>query len=382
MTDPYDIAAARVLPDKLGAIKSFWADFEENADRLDASFSGGADLNISVEFMETLGQVSPELMWEFGPSERGHRLCITAEWHQHLRPLARAMINLAPMLDRWEFLDARPADSGSNFEENFEARFRMPVVLSDIQVEPGFDNKVKMTGLGVGRENDIGNQTLLVAGLALGEQIDWDWFGDVGATPIKESLLSRFSKKQSSKFGVDEFAQRFQETITLIQKSLPNHPFSKPQDDTEFSLLKLENGGIGRPDMFTFTVSSMAYANAALKTSRFSSVNHSLFGEWFLFLRLPRTPECPFDQIDARAEIEGLLHDALSQAGVGGFVAAGHGSEAVYIDLALTEIDRGLRIVNDALKDRAFFTDATVHFLEAGLSETKYSLSEFGLTVS
>lgn len=382
MTDPYDIAAARLLPESLGAIKSFWAEFETQADRLDAAFSGDGDIQFSVEVMQALNEVSPDLMWEFGPSDKGHRLCITAEWRPELRPLARAMINLAPTLDRWEFIDARPADHGSNFEENFQARFRMPVTLSDIQLEPGFDNKVEMTGTGIGSEDEVGNQTLLVAGLLLGEQVDWDWFGDVETNPVKRSFFSRLSKRNMTKFPSDDFVSRFHEMIEQVQTSMPDGPYSKPRDDTEVSLLKLEDGGTGRADMITFTVASMAYANATLKTSRFSSVNHSRFGEWFLFLRIPRTVEFPFGQVSDRAEIEDMLQEALSIDQIGGVAAAGHGREAVYIDLALTDIDCGLRVVNEKLKDHALFPEMSVHFLEAGLPETSFPLIDFGGAVS
>lgn len=145
------------------------------------------------------------------------------------------------------------------------------------------------------------------------------------------------------------------------------------------ALLQIEQvrDDVGRPDLMTFTAPSEGYAEATLLTSRFSSINHSRFGEWFLFIRFPRTPETPFDQVDDRADIEDALHQALATAGVGGIVAGAHGHDAVYVDLAVTDIDKALQLVAGTLNTNPGFDEISVHFLEAGLPETAFPLSDF-----
>ena len=83
-----------MLAGKLDAIRDFWSGFAQNADAIDAAFSSGANdiLALSRDVMAPLGDIAPELMWEFGPSDRGHSLCITPEWRSALRPLARTVV--------------------------------------------------------------------------------------------------------------------------------------------------------------------------------------------------------------------------------------------------------------------------------------------------
>lgn len=381
MTDPYDIAASRITSGYIDAIKAFWTNFEAHADQLDEAFQGRGDIDQSVEVMRPLQDISPDLMWEFGPSEKGHSLCVTSEWRTALRPLARAVINLAPNLERWEFYDARTPDRSGNIGENFEARFRIPITLSEIQVQPDTDNKIQMTGVGPGSNDEVGNQVLAVAGFLLGEQKDWDWFGDVIPKAMKTSLFSRFKRSEPHEFPTEQFVQEFNQAIEKIKGALPSRPYSDAEE-SEVSLLKFENGAINRPDLFTFSTGSMAYVQAALQTSRFSSVNHSRFGEWFLFLRIARSPETPFDQVDDRFELEEKLQAALSTDDIGGVVGAGHGHDAVYIDVALQDLDRGLRVIAETIGGRPFASEATIHFLEAGLPETGYPILEFGAAVS
>ena len=179
---PYDVAGERMLAGKLDAIRDFWSGFAQNADAIDAAFSSGANdiLALSRDVMAPLGDIAPELMWEFGPSDRGHSLCITPEWRSALRPLARTVVAMAPDLPRWRFLTARTDNSAEMFAQNFQARFDVPITLERIEVAPGVDRKVQMTGVGTGSAEALGNQVLAIGTYLLGEEMDWAWFGRVG----------------------------------------------------------------------------------------------------------------------------------------------------------------------------------------------------------
>ncbi|MHA3914147.1 hypothetical protein [Halovulum sp. GXIMD14793] len=101
--DPYDFAATMLPQDQHDAIAAFWEAFAAGADTLDHAFESrdGDLVSQSVGVMDALKAVSENLMWEFGPSDRGHALCVTAEWRSELRALARLVIRMAPDLPRW-----------------------------------------------------------------------------------------------------------------------------------------------------------------------------------------------------------------------------------------------------------------------------------------
>ena len=95
MTDPYDVVATRLLTAKADPIHRFWEGFRDNADELDGLFSTGeGNLARVSEIMAPLGDIAPDLMWEFGPSEKGHNICITAEWRHELRALDRGVVHI------------------------------------------------------------------------------------------------------------------------------------------------------------------------------------------------------------------------------------------------------------------------------------------------
>ncbi len=380
MTDPYDLAATRLLPAKLDTIRHFWDAFASSADELNGIFSSkSGNVERVSEIMAPLAELSPDLMWEFGPSTKGHHLAVTAEWREDLRALARAVVNMAPDLECFEILDARTGNDAEHLEGNFDARFGYSISLSSIGCAAGRDNKVQMTATGPGAEEKTGNEVLALATYLLGEQVDRDWFGDVQTQKSQSGLLSRFRGNTPHTIDPKAFVQDFEATVAEIKAALPTiRACDVDLDSAERVLLKTaETQPIGRPDLFTFSACSEAYAQATLTTSRFSSVNHSAFGEWFLFLRLPRSPETPFDQVEQRYEIEDTVHQALSSARLGGAVAAGHGTDAVYVDAAMDQLDLGLSAISAALSDKPGFGDITVHFLDAGLPETGFSLSSF-----
>ncbi|MBM7066275.1 hypothetical protein [Actibacterium sp. 188UL27-1] len=98
MTDSYDLVALAIPATIQDLVQRFWSRFSDDADRFDTAISTGKPAD-AIPNMETLADISSDLMWEFGPSDRGHALIVTAEWRDDLRPLARAVVATAPILD-------------------------------------------------------------------------------------------------------------------------------------------------------------------------------------------------------------------------------------------------------------------------------------------
>lgn len=380
MIDPYDIAAQRLLPVKIDAIRRFWEHFVAHAEELDGIFATKqGELDRVASIMSPLKEIDPDVMWEFGPSEKGHAICITAEWRNALRATARAVVNMAPDMERFAVTDARTGNTSELLEENFTARFQMPITVSSIACKRGSDNKVEMTGTGPGSEEQTGNEILGLATYLLGETMDRAWFGDVNTAKLKSGLLG-FARKSAPTFDPEAFKAAFASAVEDIRADLPVARRAEADLEGEQRTLIQCNELVpqtGRSDLIMFNTASESYAQAAITTTRFSSVNHSRHHEWFAFLRVPRGPETPFDDVDDRYVLEDRVHSALSGAGLGGFIAGGHGREAVYVDMALDQIDGGLGVLAGALNETPGFADMSVHFLEAGLAEAGFPLSSF-----
>ncbi|MGB5836369.1 MAG: hypothetical protein WBH14_04890 [Albidovulum sp.] len=86
------------------------------------------------DFRVKFAASADQRIWEFGPSERGHALVITAEWHDELRPLAQAVVARAPDLPRWRFFDARTAKTLEKVVPLLEASRGKPMTIATMDV--------------------------------------------------------------------------------------------------------------------------------------------------------------------------------------------------------------------------------------------------------
>lgn len=371
--DPYDFIAARLPADTRSAIVRFWEAFSKQADELDQAFlsKDSARVQNVIGVMEALREVSPELMWEFGPSERGHALCVTAEWRDELRPLARLVRQMAPDLPRWQFIEARTPDEAHHFStENFSARFRTPLTLSAIQATLGEEGRINLVGQGEGDLDALGQQALYAASMLLGEEVERDWVGACDGVETKGGMLSFLRKPSGSKFDPAAFQDSFLAEIACAKAALSDVPYSQLSiEDRSVVLFQVNqlSEDHRRSDLITLSAPEGPFAHGVLRSPRFSSRCYSLHDEWFLYLRIPRSPEASFDLVDERYDVEILLHERLAADGVGGFVAGGHGTEAVYIDLAVTNVELAVARIGQALADKPYAQEATLHFMDSGL---------------
>ncbi len=369
--DPYDFAASLLPDDHRRRIELFWQRFAAEADRLDALFSGqrGESVESSIQVMQALEDVSPDLMWEFGPAENGHRLCITAEWHDELRPLARAVRQMAPDLPRWQFLEAREPSDGTDLAGNFERRFRTKMTLSRIETQLGPQGRIDLVGHGKGNATMLADQAISMATYLLGEEVERDWIGAADGAPQKGGFLG-FGRKPQAAFDPAGFVDDVRAAIARAKAGAPDRPYAEqPIDDRQTMLAQTEGlpPGHRRADLFVLNTSNEAHAQAMLSMGRFASPTYSRNGEWFVYLAIARTAELSFDQVDDRYALESRLHAALSADGTGGWVAGGTGRDTVYIDLAVTDVGRALERIAEVMATEPSAPNATVHFMDTGL---------------
>ncbi|MBL1437141.1 MAG: hypothetical protein COB08_013205 [Rhodobacteraceae bacterium] len=365
--DPYDYAANLISRNTRDAIKAFWQHFAQNADALGRWFfnqQGGTQT--VTDIMQPLREVSPNLMWEFGPATDGHMLTITAEFRDTMRPLARLMQRMAPNLPRWTFTDARPPSDPAQLAQEHLARFGFPLTLSQIEVSLGENGRINQHGYGAGRA--VFDEVINVSTLLLGEEKERDWVGSVRETP----------SEISSPFAPLPWLDSFDAAIAEAQRQMPNAPHSAldPAQASgglyqNFNLIE----GDPRQDLITFFAPTAAYVSAALYGPLFSSRGFSRFNEWFMYLKIQRSPAAPFGHVEERAEVEDRLHATLSSAGIGGWVAAGNGTDHVYIDFAVTDVARAVTLLQNYFGHEVYAAGASLHVLDQGLRDITIPLT-------
>jgi hypothetical protein len=111
----------------LKAIEDFWFWFTGSRKKLLSLYASEQFGELAQQLTCELGRIDPELAWEIGPGKKSaNLLTITAEGNPKLRRLADQVIQLAPLLDDWEFYSSKPPrqapavvrlpDSGESFE--------------------------------------------------------------------------------------------------------------------------------------------------------------------------------------------------------------------------------------------------------------------------
>lgn len=377
--DPYGWTASKLLGTYGAAITAFWQVFAKNADLLDHGFESQnpSVMEDSVSVMAELANVSDQLAWEFGPSNRGHMLIITAEFHDELRPLALLVLAMAPDLPRWRFETECPGGT-DGVSQLFESRFQSRLAIHDMDFTAGKTGKVDLVVTGRGDADLLAGQALQFATLVLGEKQERDWIGAIDANPTTGGWFPL--RRKLPTIAPRDFAASFETVKNDLIAALPELPYSATLPEDRSVLVAQRDPSdedYPRADSMTLSFSSEALG-FALMAPRFASPNHSRFGEWFVELRIPRLPEHPFDQVDDRYAIEDALHAVLTAAGVGGYAASSHGTRSVYIDVALTDVARGFEAIMEYARDMPWFQEASLRFHDVGMSENRIPLSQAG----
>jgi hypothetical protein len=123
----------------MGKIESWWREFQGKAKEIVSLFSQKAKWDLPGWMGEHLQAIHPSLMWEYGPRVHGvgHRLVITPESAHHLRPLVRAILERAPVLDGWEFYEYRLAEDLETTRLTVEGRTSREITDFKVRVSRG-----------------------------------------------------------------------------------------------------------------------------------------------------------------------------------------------------------------------------------------------------
>jgi hypothetical protein len=295
-----------------------------------------------------LHPIDPDLMWEFGPAlAGGHRLVITPENHRHLRPLVAEILRRAPNIPGWEFYAYRLPESIDMALETVQARTNGDIRGSLFTAAVGKGNRIDVTFHypGFTNEKADGKHFFVAAETLLGEEVLDNWIGNITVGP---------PPAPGGAEPLSELRSRVAALIDQVHSGLLREPCFAASRSASWTLFKLKpenrtDDYPGQSDMFVGKTMLLEMWKAAHSGAIFSSARFSQLGEIFCYVKLDGREGLDDERFADKSEIEDALDAALVDRGLGCHVGGGTGRWYSYVDLALTDVDRGCEVVRSVL---------------------------------
>ncbi|MEO8627683.1 MAG: hypothetical protein ABI612_06220 [Betaproteobacteria bacterium] len=353
----------------LRLIDRWWQSFTAKTSELEQWLNNTSDWDLSGWMQENLQNIDRRLMWEFGPGHSGgHRLVITPETAQHLRPLAHEILSRAPVLPGWTFLQFRVAESVEQMRESVRTRSGGEVAFTDIALKPGELNRVDLAfqfpQTFLDRERARAHdQAFIAAEALLGEDMLSDWLGKLDAlSEVEQALppgaIPRAFTAQVAKQRAGIAPQPFLDRLpTLTWTGIDLQPRQADDYAHRFDLLTAMTGAV---DLW----------RNAHSDQTFWSGRYSRSGETFCYLKIDRGAPAQASEVESRGALEGAINTALVQRRLGCGIGGGVGLRYNYVDLALLDVYAAAPVIAEVVQQTVGAdTLAWLQFFDTTLSE-------------
>lgn len=336
-------------------IDLWWREFSRNVDRLDSLFRQDEQWDLADWMSRQLQAIDPKLMWEYGPAlnSQGHRLVITPEINSELRPLANEIIARAPKIDGWEFYTYRVPEDVSAMLPAVNARCNLDITNVTVAVAIGQHNRIDLSfrwKLLPEDEDQAFNAAFVAAETLLGEQLLDRWVGTIDlvddGNPVEHA--QRF-------LPLDRLKPTFDALVDSTRTQLPLEPYSSFADEGRWAVLKLEpeeaHDYPERYDLLTCVTCNPDLTGATFSNGPFFSERYSRCHETFCYVKIDGTTDSPEIGFHDREDMEEAARNALEAQDAGGLIGGGTGLRYSYIELALTDVDRGTTAIRRAMRE-------------------------------
>jgi hypothetical protein len=369
--DPDNRAEAAVRKRVLARIDDWWAQFEAKTQALGDLFKGKKKWDLPGWMNDTLQAVDPHLMWEFGPAVRtkGHRLVITPETRTHLRPIIRTILDRAPDLPGWEFYSYRLAEDVEQAQAAVEGRTGGSLDGLAVELQIGDGNRIDLLFRSPATRNEDDRDALNVAFVAteslLGERALDRWVGSIE--------VGKPARGKGRAIPPARLKDTFDALVESIRDGLPGRPFvERGGGDEQWSLIQREpepaDDYCGTSDLMVATTRDVELWKAAHGPTSFYSERFSRCKEKFAYVKVDGRHFRRGKETDDRGEIEEALDEALGRDGLGIHVGGGTGLGYSYIDLALTNLEKGVERVRKVLRKLEVPERSWILFFDADLA--------------
>lgn len=356
-SDPKSAQECRQRQQVLERVDHWWRAFARQQAAIAGSFRRQrCTFDVPRWMQEHLQAIDDRLCWEFGPGTagKGHRLVITPESEHWLRPVVRTILELAPVIDGWEFFPYRLAEEAEQAIATVEGRVGANISGSLVEARIGDCRKVDLCfhfphDLSAA-DQEARCAAFVAAESLVGEEILDHWIGciDVGPPAVRKA------KPDCRMLPLDRVGPTVDALIGSLIEQLPSEPTWKTIENANWSGVELhpdegESDFVARDDLFVAISGRLDIFEASHGGGIFASCCHSRCGETFCYLKIDGSQGLSHSQFNDRAEIEEALNAALVAAQVGCCFGGGTGLRYSYIDLALTDLDRGIEIIRELL---------------------------------
>lgn len=364
-------------------IMRWWSDFQNKTNAITSHISRKAKWDLPGWMIKNLEAIHPNLMWEFGPALHGagHRLVITPESNHHLRPLVRAIIDRAPHLVDWEFYEYRLPESLEMCRMTVESRTDCDIGDCQVQVRLGEHQRIDLTYY-MPATMDITdacarNAAFVATESLLGEESLDKWIGaiDVERMPVERGLTSLFGVRRSNPknmIGLGRLHDTVGAVIESTRDQLPADPYYEWTDQAEWTLWELQpepsDDYFEQRDLFVGKSSSPRIWNASHNDALFCSQRFSRCNETFCYIKIDGSQGLNEDRFANKLKVENAIDAALRPNRLGCHIGGGTGLRYLYIDLALTDLDNGIKAVRDCLQSLRMPQRSWIQFFDHDLA--------------
>ncbi len=372
LNDPQEVGEREAV---IELIDAWWLEFAANTDRLDSLFSQKSDWDLPGWMDAHLQAIHPELMWEFGPAiaSEGHRLVITPESAKHLRPLTVTILERAPDIAGWEFHGYRLPEDLEVTQLTVEARVDGDLENVMARVQAGQCHRVDLrfyfpefAGEGDEQAYDV---AFVATETLLGEERLDRW---VGAIEV-ETLPSEFEKGgRAGLIPLDRLKATVDAVVGSMQDQLPATPHHAWVADAQWSVWQLDPPDADDyPQQSDLCVGKSANEElwvSAHDDGLFDSERFSRCGETFCYIKLDGSEFSDDVEFEDKSGMEDALDEVLRPAGLGCHIGGGTGKRYSYIDLALTDVEAGIKAVQQRLRQANVPKRAWIQFYDSDWS--------------
>ncbi len=343
-------------------IRYWWRTFEEQADTIlgDLFRSSDPSTDEIVEWVrEHLLVINPEIKWECSrlPGDK-FLFVITPEDNLALRPLVNAIVDSAPNMENWCFSSYRPPEETSLIYAAYEGRTEggylqdVSVVLQRTewnQINLQFESEL----FPMEDEVEEVGHCLTLTSVALGEELFEKWVGFVTRNEDEESEPSALLGLPR-RTSIEEMHSEFESMRKEIIAALPDTPLSELVNAespwTAIGIEPLEEmDDVSPTERISIITMVPSVVLSMLNNLWFFSECHSKCGEVFCYIKSERDPQ--EDCSELREQLEMELDTMLRKEGVGCVIGSGLGFNHLFVDLALTDVDRSVNALRSVVKN-------------------------------
>jgi hypothetical protein len=302
--------------------------------------------------------------WEYGPAVRvaGHRLVITPESEHHLRPLVRAVLKRAPILEGWEFYEYRLAADLEQAQRTVEGRAGFNIADLKVRASRGNQHRIDLTytsrSIADPEDAAASHAAFVTTESLLGEKCLDSWIGaiEIAAIPnLKRlrSMLGRETKELPHFLGLDRLKETVDALIGSIREQLSPRPHCEWVEGAQWTMWELKpersDEYFEQEDLFVGKSINPSLWTAAHSGALFFSERFSRCRETFCYVKLDGSQVLGEEAFD-KSGVEDALDAVLKPDQLGCCFGGGTGLRYSYIDLALTEVDKGIQATRQGLQ--------------------------------